>query len=485
MMAIKVLGIDIRKHSIIAVLVKSGGRENSIEACVEIPVPAEMDETENGIDAAFESLAQTIDVGDCDCIASFPSAWFSYRNIQVPFSNPKKIRMVLPFELEPTLPFQSNELVFDFQTIEIPEAGDSRSILAVAIDKSELHPFLDAMKIHKIDLECTTISGLPAALCLARRTEPGEDMLFIELNGRSCTLFATVGGQIQLIRSFPLPPSAGNRSSMLVTQVQRTLAAFEEMELPEFNPTDIFISGKSSESGDSLEEMAGALKKAVRPADLTTRLSVTVDSETADTWNPARMENALALAMLEINDLRPFNFHSGRFAIQKFLTKNKTQVVRTAILAAAVLALLVFTATFEFYTLYKKTNHLDRRRVEIYQSTFPGAKIIQDPYPEMNARIQDVRKKSVFHKQTGPHIRRIDILNSISQRIPKEIEVDITRLVISPENVLIAGNTSAFDSVEDIRGRLEQIDFFKKVSTSSSNMDRSGKEVRFVLKVEL
>jgi general secretion pathway protein L len=167
------------------------------------------------------------------------------------------------------------------------------------------------------------------------------------------------------------------------------------------------------------------------------------------------------------------------------LTKNKPQVVRTAVLAAAVLALFAFTAAFEFYTLYKKTSHLDRQRAEIYLSTFPGAKIIQDPYPEMNARIQDARKNSVFHEQTGPHIRRIDILNSISQRIPKEIEVDITRLVITPQNVLIAGNTGAFDSVEDIRGRLEQIDFFKKVSTSSSNMDRSGKEVRFVLKAEL
>jgi general secretion pathway protein L len=231
--------------------------------------------------------------------------------------------------------------------------------------------------------------------------------------------------------------------------------------------------------------MAGALNTAVQPADLTTRLSVTVDDKAAAAWNPARMENALALAMLEINDLRALNFHSGRFAIQKFLTKNKPQVVRTAVLAAAVLALFAFTAAFEFYTLYKKTSHLDRQRAEIYLSTFPGAKIIQDPYPEMNARIQDARKNSVFHEQTGPHIRRIDILNSISQRIPKEIEVDITRLVITPQNVLIAGNTGAFDSVEDIRGRLEQIDFFKKVSTSSSNMDRSGKEVRFVLKAEL
>ena len=484
-MARKVLGIDIRKHCIIAVLVKSSGRENSIEACVEIPVPAETDETENGIDAAFESLAQTIDIEDCDCVASFPSAWFSYRNIQVPFGNPKKIRMVLPFELEPTLPYQSDELIFDFETIDTLESGDNTNLLAVAIEKSELDPYLDTLKTHKIDPEFVSISGLPAALCLARQADPGEDMLFIESDERSCTLFATVGGQIQLIRSFPLPSSAGSRSVMLVSQIHRTLAAFEEIELPEFSPADIFISSKSTESDSQLEEMAAALNTTIQPADLTSRLSVTVDGETAETWNPARMENALALALLEINDFKTLNFHSGQFAIQKFLTKNKTQVVRTAVLAAAVLALLLFTAAFEFYTLYKKTSNLDRQRAEIYLSTFPGAKVIQDPYLEMNARIQDARKKSVFHKESGPHLRRIDILNNISRRIPKEIEVDITRLVISPQNVLIAGNTSAFDAVEDIRGRLEQIDFFKKVSTSSSNMDRSGKEVRFVLKAEL
>ena len=484
-MARKVLGIDINKHSIIAVMVKHSGRENSIEACVEIPVPAETEEEENGIDAAFETLAQTIDIDDCDCVVSFSSALFSYRNIQVPFGNPKKIRMVLPFELEPTLPYPINELAFDFQIIDTPQSGDNTNLLAATIEKSELDPFFDALKVHKLNPECATISGLPAALCLADQADPGEDLLFIDSDERSCTLFATVGGQIQLIRSFPLPSSADNRARMIGAQLQRTLAAFEELELPEFDPIDIFISGTGSEGSHELEEMAGILNTTIQPADLTTRLSIGIDSEAADTWNPARMENALALAMLEINDLRTLNFHSGQFAIQKFLTKNKNQVIRSAILAAAVLALLVFTAAFEFYTLHKRTSHLDRQRAEIYLATFPGAKIVQDPYPEMNARVQDEKKKSVWHKQTGPHIRRIDILNSISQRIPKEIEVDITRLVISPQNVLIAGKTGAFDSVEDIRGRLEQIDFFKKVSTSSSNMDRSGKEVRFVLKADL
>lgn len=484
-MAKKVLGIDIRKDRIIAVMVKSAGRENSIEACVEIPVPVDTDETGNGIDTAFETLTQTIDINGCDCVVSFPSAWFSYRNLQVPFSNSRKIRMVLPYELEPNLPYQIHELVFDFQIIDSQEPGENTKLLAAAIEKSELDPYLEALKTHKIDPEYATISGLPAALCMAGQADPGEDLLFLNSDERSCTLIASVGGQLQLIRSFPLPPTSGNRARKFGTQIRRTLAAFEEMELPAFNPIDVFISGEGSEDRHQLEEVARALNTSIKPADLATRMSVAVDHKTADSWNPARMENALALAMLEINDLRTLNFHSSQFAIQKFLTKNKTQVIRTAILAAAVLVLLVFNATFEFYTLYKKTSQLDHQLAEIYQSTFPGAKIVQDPYQEMNARIQDARKKSVFHRVTGPHIRRIDILNNISQRIPKEIEVDITRLVISPQNVLIAGNTGEFNFVEDIRSRLEQIDYIKKVSISSSNVDRSGKEVRFVLKADL
>jgi len=63
--------------------------------------------------------------------------------------------------------------------------------------------------------------------------------------------------------------------------------------------------------------------------------------------------------------------------------------------------------------------------------------------------------------------------------------VDFTRLVIQPENVVISGTTDTFNSVDDIKSRLEQIQYFKKVTISSSNIDRSGEEVRFILKVAL
>jgi hypothetical protein len=84
-----------------------------------------------------------------------------------------------------------------------------------------------------------------------------------------------------------------------------------------------------------------------------------------------------------------------------------------------------------------------------------------------------------------PQILAIDILNNISKSISESITVDITRMVISPDSVIIIGTTDTFEGVNDIKSKLEQIDTFKKVTISSTNKDRSGKEVRFQMKVEL
>jgi Tfp pilus assembly protein PilN len=58
-------------------------------------------------------------------------------------------------------------------------------------------------------------------------------------------------------------------------------------------------------------------------------------------------------------------------------------------------------------------------------------------------------------------------------------------MVISPDNVIISGTTGTFEAVDDIKSKLEQINAFKKVTINSTNKDRSGKEIRFQMKVTL
>jgi Tfp pilus assembly protein PilN len=137
------------------------------------------------------------------------------------------------------------------------------------------------------------------------------------------------------------------------------------------------------------------------------------------------------------------------------------------------------------YTVNKQVRGVEHQMTQIFKATFPEVKTVRYPYAEMQAKMREIKKTAAFQAEAGPHIRSIDILNSISEKIPNNIKVDLTRLVIQPGNVTISGTTDAFNYVDDIKSRLEQIPYFKKVTISSANIDRSGNEVRFMLKVAL
>ena len=105
-MSRKILGIDIRNHFLSAVILNSSLREYRVDDYIHLPFP-DSDDPEKGLAAALETLAEKMDLAGSDCVVSIPAGLFTFRNLQVPFNNSKKIRMVLPFELEPTLPYCS------------------------------------------------------------------------------------------------------------------------------------------------------------------------------------------------------------------------------------------------------------------------------------------------------------------------------------------------------------------------------------------
>jgi len=115
-MSRKVLGLDIRADSLSAVLVKGSLRESRIAASLTVPIDAGDDS--GGLPAALEAVAAAMDLQNADCVVSVPAALFSCRNVFVPFGNSKKIRMVLPYELEPHLPYPADEMLVDFTILD-------------------------------------------------------------------------------------------------------------------------------------------------------------------------------------------------------------------------------------------------------------------------------------------------------------------------------------------------------------------------------
>ena len=483
-MSRKVLGIDIRNETVTAVLLHSSLREHHVADYIHLPFSGPED-PERSLSSALQTLSEKMDLTGCDYVVSIPANQFIFRNLQIPFSNSKKIRMVLPYELETTLPFAAEDLVIDFHALNGTPSGEQTELIAAAIEKSKLSPYMDALTAIQADPEKLTLGGLPTALCLANRADPEEDQFFIEIDDTYGTLFVLAGGRLQLIRSFPLPPAGASKAPQLCAQIQQTLAAFLESSQMNFEPIEVAASGIGLDEADIIPQLSKALDIPVKAASVTDRQNIPVDHKAENPWIPARMDNALALALMEVEGYEGLNFHKGQFAAQKFLSKHKRPLIKTGILAAAVLVLFFFNLVMEAYTLNKHIRRIDTQMVQVFKSTFPSAKTIRYPYQEMQARIRDAKKSAAFDSEAGPHIRSIDILNSISEQIPENITVNLTRLVIQPDNVMISGTTDTYNSVDSIKGRLEQVPQFEKVTISSSNIDRSGNEVRFILKVDL
>ncbi len=483
-MSRKVLGLDIRNESLTAVVVKTSLRENRIDAHAHIPIP-DNDEDHDRFKRAIEILCREIDIDGCDWVVSISADHFSYRLLKIPFRDVKKIQMVLPFELEPTVPFPVDDLNVDFIALKSDGHGDHTDVIAVAVPKSELTPYVDTLAAIKIDPEMITLSGLPAAVCLSNQTDGENDRLFLKVERTLSTLFIIGGGRVKLIRSFPTPEARDLLADSLGVFVQRTLAAYGELAQSQYQPLDMVVTGSGLNGAKFDADMARVMELPVNRLNLADRLNIIFDSENSNLWDSALMDNALALALMEIEGIRSVNFHKDGFAAKKFIVKHKQFFIKTGILAASVLFLLCLNMLVESYTLNRQIDRFDRQITGIFQETFPEVKRIVDPFQQMQIKVQEFKKDAVVQSATTPHHLSIDILNSISKSISESISVDITRMVISADSVLISGTTNTFEAVDDIKSKLELVDMFKKVTISSTNKNRSGQEVRFQLKVDL
>ena len=79
----------------------------------------------------------------------------------------------------------------------------------------------------------------------------------------------------------------------------------------------------------------------------------------------------------------------------------------------------------------------------------------------------------------------LGILNDISERIPKTLNLQVDRMVVDQEGIQMRGTTDNFNTVDSIKKGLESSQMYKDVVIASANLDQSGKGVRFEIKMDL
>ncbi|MGC2310799.1 MAG: pilus assembly protein PilM [Candidatus Babeliaceae bacterium] len=159
----RIIGFDFNKNILYATVIKAKGNKRTIEKCIEEAIIT--DPNLEYADRVAQTIKKIMDAaGPIDKVYSaFPSSLAIIKELEIPFKGLEKIKMLLPFEIEPLLPFPLQQAVLD--CIITSTSENKTQVLVAAVKKQHIDEhinlFLKAgITPQKITLDLFELYGL-------------------------------------------------------------------------------------------------------------------------------------------------------------------------------------------------------------------------------------------------------------------------------------------------------------------------------------
>jgi general secretion pathway protein L len=476
-MGAKLLGIDIRTSGVAVVVASGGVKGIQIQEARYVPATPETD-----LAAALSQAVEGLSGAGTVAMASIPLEAVSFRHLSIPFSSPKKIRMVLPSEMEPMLPFPLDSVALDFILVSKGVSGANTQIIAAALQKSVLDGYLELLAGCGISPDTIVPGGWVAGHVLAGASQELGTWMFIDFTGRQGCVVCGTGGRPVGIRGFRISESIKDVSSQIFSEAQRTLLGFSERLAIPLMPEIIWTAGADV---DRIKPGSSPFEAPVELLNLAHDLKTGVRIAPEVGWDPATMNGALALVLSRLRGGAGLRFYEKGIGIGAFFSEYARELWKLGAVAAVTAILGFFNLWYDSYALQNKTTQIESQIKGIFSETFPDVKKIVDPLQQMKVKIREIQEASGLEAEGTADIRMIDVMETLSQNIPNSIDVEMTQLNFSGNTLLLAGDTGNFNSVDELKTNLEKNKAFSAVTITSANMEKSGDKVQFKLKADL
>jgi type II secretion system protein L len=490
-MSFRIIAIDIRHDAAFAVQLRAGMKRAQIEATAQVILKSQ-DTIEVELRQLVGGICEQLDTADAAVAVSLPADLFYIRRVDFPFRNTAKIRQTLPFEIESTLPVTVEALTLDFLLLPQKEKGAMQPVVAAAIDKEQLASYLAALAEFAIEPELVTAGAWPLATAIVPVESPNTNA--DDLNGANATLLLLTGRapfwsifvcqsqKVLASRNFRLAPGGPNPWADLIEQVRLTTATMLDRGEIDTLPGLGYVSGQfpvdSNESTLSLTEYPNFTMQSLNLA----QMHQVAWDEGIDIRN-ASMDTALALSLCLQQQREIPNFHRQRGRAKRFVEEHRSSLTVAAVLVVLVLVLGTVNAWLDLHLLNQRIARLDRQISQEFKAAFPEVKRIVDPLQQMRSKITAVRAETSSDLLTPRALSVVDIINELSRIIPVDWKLVLTDLTVGPDNMTLSGTTSAFNIVDQIRDRLAGQVWVESAVISAANMNKSGDEVRFKIRV--
>ncbi len=498
-MAQNILGLDINDTQLTAVVITGKGKDRRIKAAASVP-RQNHDDLLQGLAALLEEVSWQ----GGTCVLGVPLSLLSLRNLNLPFTNTRKIEQILPFELEEHLLVPVARQIID--TVVVHGGEDASHLLVAACEKELLAGLLEQLRTAHLDPEIVC----PACYCLARRLASSKKNResFLLLYGDLCSLSMVLclQGTMTFMRRVVYPEQVFTEEifiqqdrKIFIQDQEAAVSAIQGLcslvdksldliafSLPmEVNSDRVLLAGPMLRCDGFSDIIEQSLDRPVIPCDLAKELSLGRARPVLPVWQPAVYDSALSLALLGSSRRVPLNFRKNEFAARHVLMGSKKRVMAVAGVVSLVLLIGLGYLFFDALQLQKRHDSLTAEMERIFKHNFPAVTRIVDPLLQMRARIRELETPKVSMPLFTSEPRILTILTDISTRLPVNLSLHVSRFVVDQDSVRLKGTTDAFNNVNTIKTLLAKSPLFSDVNIVSASKAKGKDVIRFALRMQL
>jgi Tfp pilus assembly PilM family ATPase len=391
-------------------------------------------------------------------IVSLSGKMILSRFFTLPPIKKNRIGDVLKFELRKQVPFEPDEIVWDYQQFDDNgAANESVKIGLFATKKENIYDLLPALMPIRVNLDAIQITPIAIYNLVHLSSDSNEDVIVINVE-QGNTDFVVVGRSKYWNRSIPI--SEINMS--LIREIQRSMGYYASVSKGT-KPKILYLMGDVFEDDNKVKFVDEKLEGKVQFPDLLDKIGMVKDFAQSSLvkQNIYGFETALGLALQGLNlgeiniNLLPDDYVKER---QVSRQKNFAYVIAIAVF------LSFFTQSIKDYLLWKPLSN----SVETVTATLNEANRLERAFKSIEKKVKAEEDNLHLWKSMGDQGHFwIEALNKIINTIPENVYLlSVESLWGIPE----AGN----------KERTSSKDFFEgKGATTSKNIDTS-KEVLII-----
>ncbi len=495
----RTLSIKIEKTAVLALVVAAHGKRRKIEQVIKepigldplVPYQERVDQTVAAVLAKAGS-ATTL-------VTSISSALVIFKEISVPLMGYQKIKMIVPFEIEPLLPFSLDQAAVDALITREDRQTNTAHLIAGAVKRDLLHntiaPLTNAKRtINRITTDIIELYSLSKALRLFTNSSGGTAILYG--NPETIQMGFIVGQELVAVRSLhqgiqnllQVPGSDGipqesNKAFETLTSTMATTYQTILQKRSEQPPLQkVILCGE-------LADLRGLQEHCKVSLDLSCDLLTTnkilytehiLNNSKTVLTNEFLIPLAAALAQEGTED---FNLN------QTMVEQSRDSLITTQVIAFFALTILLLGSFFTYSWVTQRSFKQEIKASEQeaigklrQQLTLPAGKDQNDLKKVIVAARQELlRKENIwFALSSANRSSFLSYLQDLSTRINRDtLGLELRQLAINEESntITLEGQVKNFEALRTLEEDLSQSPLFETVS--------KPQELKFTIRIAL